>query len=144
MMGLLFTGVALGPALGGILLRVSGSVLSVFYAAAIMHLLYGILVWFILPEALTKEQMAASRTKHTEDIRKLKESREGIAVGFIIRIQRLFGFLSPLGILVPKVIKGRNPLKGRKRDWNLSLVAAAYGFTILVMVGHLRCYYIAI
>lgn len=100
-----------------------------------MHVIYATLVWFIIPESLSQNQMAASRDRHQEELTKLREEREGVVVGVLVRIKRIFGFLSPLAILVPRPVEGGNPLKCRKRDWNLTLVAAAYGFTIMTMVN---------
>lgn len=133
-MGLIFTGVAFGPTLSSFLIRLTDNVLSVFYAATLMHILYGILVWFIIPESLTQEQMTACGIRHRDEIRKIKEARIGAAAGVFVRIKRIFSFLSPLALFVPKTVESQNPLKGTKRDWNLSLVAAAYGSTIMVMV----------
>lgn len=135
MLGLLFAGVAVGPSLGGLLMRATGSVLSVFYAATLMHLLYAILVWFIVPESLTKDQMLAARTRHSQEIRKLKEAREGIAVGVMVRIRRLFSFLSPLTLFVPRAIEGQNSSNWFKRDWSLTCTGLAYGFTIALIVS---------
>jgi len=135
-LGLMFTGVALGPTLGGLLIRVTNNVLSVFYASAILHLIYATFTWIIIPESLSRRQMVASRARHQEEIRLLKEAREGIAVGLLVRIRRLFGFLSPLTMFMPVYVKGHNPLKVyKKRDWNLTLVAAGYALTIMIMVG---------
>lgn len=100
-----------------------------------MHLIYTILVCFVIPESLSKNQMAASRIRHQEELVTLREEREGVVVGVLVRIRRIFGFLSPLAILVPTPVEGVNPLKCRKRDWNLTLVTAAYGFTVMVMVN---------
>lgn len=135
MLGLLFTGVALGPTLGGLLMRATGSVLSVFYAATLLHMLYAILIWVMVPESLTKDQMLASRTRHNQEIQKLKEAREGIAVGILVRIRRLFNFLSPLTLFVPKAVEGQNPSNWFKRDWSLLCTGLAYGFLVSLLVS---------
>src|ERR1700683_4553751 len=100
-LGLFFTGMALGPTLGGLLIRVTSNVLSVFYAATILHLIYAVFVWIIIPESLSRTKMVASRVRHQQELRDLKEAREGVAVGLLVRVKRLFGFLSPLTMFIP-------------------------------------------
>ena len=62
-LGLLFIGMAFGPTLGSILIRESGSTLSVFYLATAVHLGYALMVWTVLPESLGKRAMQAARRK---------------------------------------------------------------------------------
>jgi hypothetical protein len=68
-----------------------------------------------------------------EAVAKRKErlqSGNGIRVGML---KRMFGFLSPLSIFIPQRIRD-NPLK-RGRDWDLTLLVVAYGFTVTIMVS---------
>jgi MFS family permease len=140
----MFTGIALGPTLGGLLIRATHDVLSVFYGSTIIHFIYAIFAWIIIPESLSQFQMLASRVRHQEQLRELKEAREGVTVGVLVRIKRLFGFLSPLTVFMPAHTKEHNPLKEHKKDWNLTLVAAAYGLTIMIMVSFFRISRVAI
>ena len=135
MLGLLYIGVSVGPSLGGLLMHATGSVLSAFYAATLLHILYAILVWFIVPESLTKGQMLAARARHNQEIQKLKEARKGIAVGVMVCIRRLFSFLSPLTLFVPRAVEGQNSSNWFKRDWSLTCTGLAYGFTSAVIVS---------
>jgi MFS family permease len=133
-LGVLFAGAALGPSLGSLLIRVTHNVLSVFYGAAILHAIYLVMACIVIPESVTRSQMAASQARHIEEIRALKEVREGTVVGLWDRIKRFFRLLSPLGIFLPAHNRGRNPLKGNRRDWNLSLIAVSYSLTVMLMV----------
>lgn len=135
--GILFIGVGLGPSLGAILIRLSEHVLSVFIAATLIHFVYAFVIWFALPESVTPARMSASRLRYKEDLRSLKEAREGVAAGVVVRIRRLFGFLAPLIIFMPATVEGQqqNPLKKEKKDWNLTLVAVAYSLAIIIMVS---------
>lgn len=136
-LGLLFTGMALGPTLGGLLIRFTGKTLSVFYVATALHFIYACLVWLIIPESLTATQMHKSAVKYDGELRETAHDREiNPAVGLLVRIKRLFAFLSPLTVFMPEIVEnGANPLKKKKRDWNLTLIAAGYAFTISLMVG---------
>ena len=135
-LSLMFIGLALGPALGGLLIRATHNILSVFYLSAILHLIHAALVLFIIPESLYQTQMIASRVRHRERLRELKESRDGVVEpGILVRIKRLFGFLSPLTMLLPAHVEGHRLLKCHKRDWNLTLVAIAYGLTTMIAVS---------
>ncbi|KAF9014116.1 major facilitator superfamily domain-containing protein [Cyathus striatus] len=116
-LGLMFTGMALGPTLGGLFIRFTGTTLSVFYATASLHMAYTLLVWTVFPESLSKVHRDRSKTK-----------------GGVGLMKRVFGFLTPLAVFSPSVDEvGTNPLKGKKRDWNLMLMALAYGFTLTLM-----------
>jgi hypothetical protein len=119
-----------GPTMGGLLIRFTGRVLYIFYAAAFIHFLYACMVWFIVPESSSVRQMEHLRHKHMADAdRPELRSITG----------RVFVFLKPLSLLMPEIrdedsVTG-NPLKGKPRDWTLTLVAAAYGCTVMLIVG---------
>ncbi|KAF9500505.1 MFS general substrate transporter [Pleurotus eryngii] len=132
-LGLMFTGVALGPALGSLLIRATHQTLSVFYAATVAHLIYASMVWFIVPESLTKRQMHEFKAKHIENeaiFRDRDRSTNSLATEAIIQIRNLLRFLRPLAIFFPTMVETK---RGPRRDWSLALVAASYGFTISIM-----------
>lgn len=131
-LGLLSTGIALGPTLGGLLIRFTGQALSVFYVGGCLHLMYSCMVWFIIPESLTKGQMELAKTRYANSLRVDPDS--SLDTRFTRIAQRLFSFLMPLSILGPTE---KGP-KGRKKDWNLTLLGVAYGFTVAMMVGILK------
>jgi MFS family permease len=137
-LGVFFTGIALGPTLGGLLIRLTHNALSVFYAAAILHLIYATFLCIVIPESLSRPKMVASQARYQQGLKDLKEAREGVSVGLLARIKRLFGFLSPLMMFIPKHTEERKPLKGYKMDWNLTLVAAGFGFMAMILVGVLN------
>lgn len=121
-LGLVFLGFALGPTFGGLLIRATGQTISVFYVATSLHLFYALLIWLIIPESLTHAQRRKSAIKHHES-----DPQAGV-------LRRLFGFLSPLSVFLPEMNGAdRHPLKHPKRDWNLTLIAVAYGLTLSLM-----------
>lgn len=135
LLGLLFCGVAVGPALGGVLISKTGDLLSVFYLSAALHATYFLCALFIVPESLTKRAAAANveaaRRKGEEDAIKLARKQENMTpirkrMDQILR--RVFFFFSPLSIFLPSKI----PVS-RRRDWNLTLLAISYGFVTLLM-----------
>jgi hypothetical protein len=127
---------ALGPTLGGLLIRFTGQVLSVFYLEGCLHLMYSFLVWFIIPESLTKGHMELAKARYYADSLRAGPDSSLVA-GLSGTAQRVF---SPLAILGPTAeeVPG-NTLKGRTKDWNLTLLAVAYGFTVALMVSVLNC-----
>jgi heme/copper-type cytochrome/quinol oxidase subunit 3 len=133
----MFAGFGIGPMFGGIIVRTTGTALSVFYIAAGMHVLHSIMVWFIIPESLSSRRQLVARKLKTdkEDAAKTQTGRNGA----IYWLSKAFGFLAPLALFYPAIVESNNtnPLKRRKRDWNLLLVATSYGTTILLMVWHL-------
>ena len=99
----MFTGMALGPTLGSLLIRFTGQTLSVFFAAFATHILYSILAWTILPESLSKEKMEQARAKYAANLLDAANERErSPTVGFLVRLRRLFSFLSPLTVFYPE------------------------------------------
>jgi hypothetical protein len=136
-LGLLFTGLAVGPTLGSLLIRSTGQTLSIFYATTICHFLYTFVVFLVLPESATKEQMGRARSKYDAEL--LNSSVEGehdSLVGLFRRIKRFSAFLSPLSIFMPSQqnIDG-SVSNDRTRDWNLTLLAVAYGSMLSITVG---------
>ncbi|KAI0664635.1 major facilitator superfamily domain-containing protein [Cubamyces menziesii] len=132
-LGLLFTGTAIGPTLGGLVIRLSGSFISVFFIAGALHLLYALLIWFVVPESLSAQEMRAARARQREEE---EEYRAAHAHGGArVWLKRMFAFLTPLLLFVPVRLDepAGSPAKAGKRDWSLGLVVAAYGFTISLM-----------
>lgn len=120
---------AIGPTLGSLLIRFTGQTLSVFYASTICHFLYTLLVSIIIPESTTEEQMRNARLRY--DARLLNSTG-----GFSQGIMRFFAFFGPLSIFVtlrPKTYG--SVLNNRRRDWNLALLAIAYGSMLSIVVG---------
>ncbi|KAG9315966.1 hypothetical protein JVU11DRAFT_3621 [Chiua virens] len=62
-LGFTYIGEAAGPFLGGLLIRSTGSILSVFYFVAISYGLYAIAILLILPESLTRARIRGARLR---------------------------------------------------------------------------------
>ncbi|KDR73680.1 hypothetical protein GALMADRAFT_251460 [Galerina marginata CBS 339.88] len=134
-LGLLFTGVALGPTLGALLIRFTGQTISVLYVASSLHVAYGMLVWVAMPESLSKKKMDEAKAKYAAELLETENERQGKPlVGILVRLRRLFSFLSPLTIFMPEEEKRTlNPLKRPKKDYNLTFMALGYGFTVSLL-----------
>ncbi|KAI1622945.1 MFS transporter [Exophiala viscosa] len=61
--GTLFAGIALGPILAGYLIKLSGTVLIVFYVALGCHLFYILFISLVVPESLSKERQMIAKEK---------------------------------------------------------------------------------
>ncbi len=133
-LGLLFTGVAIGPLLGGLLIRFTKNFIIVFYISAIIHVTYALLVWFIIPESLSKADMLDARARHkvANEEYLAAHAHGGVAVFF----KRMFSFLTPLAIFLPVRVDDGKPGKGQKRDWNLLFIVMSYGFVVSLMVSY--------
>ncbi|KIY72114.1 MFS general substrate transporter [Cylindrobasidium torrendii FP15055 ss-10] len=124
-LGLMFTGTALGPTIGGLLIHATGNILSVFYMSTITHCFYAVMVWCIIPESLTDAQRNRSRLQYARD--------KALAMGqgkVKVWMSRALGFLTPLSVIMPLSVQSGNPLKSKGRDWNLTLLAASYGLVV--------------
>ena len=128
-MGLVFFGMAVGPAFGGLLVRQTGNLLSVFYYAFSNHLLFACMVWFVVPESLAPTQLSRAKAAYY----KSKAEAGGGIRGLLVD---LVPFLSSLKLFIPvTVASGYNPLK-RSEDWSLTLLAAAHGIVVMLMVSN--------
>ena len=92
--GCMFTGIAVGPLLGGIIVKATDNVLSVFYVALLCHLVFILSVLFLIPESLSRERQIATREKHRLDHRNDQPLQW-------LSLAKLTSFFLPLKILVP-------------------------------------------
>ncbi|KAF5373858.1 hypothetical protein D9758_000672 [Tetrapyrgos nigripes] len=135
-LGFLFIGFAIGPTLGGLLIRLTQQTITVFYVATISHFIYSCMVWFVVPESLSKNQKELARGRYLQQIAeaRLQVLQSNRTAAILLEVKRIFGFLSPLAIFAPvKSKRARSPLKKATRDWNLILIAISYGCTLSVM-----------
>ncbi|CAA7267107.1 unnamed protein product [Cyclocybe aegerita] len=186
--GVLYLGFAVGPSLGGWLLRqpftLFGSasqgtnVTSVFYVAALWSLVNFLLVLLVFPESLSQERRARAMLIYTRHDRKGKNRTltvsEGAAglddvdveVAGVRRVvvgeedepitqgqeqeqdQRderkglLSQFLGPLAAFLPVLVLDSSGLGRKKRDWSLTLLAAAlFGFMLSMGVYQIKYLY---
>ncbi|KAJ7150962.1 major facilitator superfamily domain-containing protein [Mycena crocata] len=122
--GVLLVGFGIGPPLGSLLVRLTGSLLSVFYFAAAFRILHLCILWFMLPESLTVVQMQQAAATHAEQHQHSDAESRGRTW-----FRRLFFFLQPLSIFLPQDI----PSKKGKKDWNLTILVLAFGVILLAM-----------
>lgn len=131
-------GIAIGPAFGGVFIRHTGSLLSIFYVTASTHFVLAILVWLLIPESLNPQKMAESRKKWVEasslssspalDASTNVTRQNGWAI-LLKWAKTPFAFLRPLKIFMPMQREGK---KGR--DWSLTYIVLAQGCALSIMV----------
>ena len=92
MQGCLFIGIAIGPILAAYIVEATDSILSVFYLALLIHLVFFCYVLFMIPESLSRKRQLAARQKFNM---KPRDERH-----ILIRI-RSANLLRPLKILYP-------------------------------------------
>jgi hypothetical protein len=132
---------AIGPTLGALMIRTTNNLLSVFYLATGVHILYTLLAISIIPESLTRASMRRAR-KRREALRNKQETAlehpntQSRAVVMKARlwsyIRVPFAFLAPLSIFLPH----RRP-DGKGWDLNLTLLVLSNAFAGLLMASHL-------
>lgn len=93
--GVLFTGLALGPFLVGLLIKLTGNVVDVFWTVLGCHAFYFLMVTFVVPESVSRARQLMAREKNRE--KQLDEEGSSSWVWNPINL------LKPLGILFPKV-----------------------------------------
>ncbi|KAF8311588.1 MFS general substrate transporter [Clavulina sp. PMI_390] len=119
-----FTGMAIGPTLGGLLVTATDDMLSVFYVATFAHGIVTLALWFVIPESLSPEARAANHASREASERVVSGKTWQDTASRIFRT--LFGFLLPLAVLLPRKREPGEPGYAQgKRDWNLTLIATA-------------------
>lgn len=114
--GCLFGGIALGPFLGGYIVKASGEIVTIFYITLACHCLYILFLAFLLPESLTKQRQVAARDKYDTGVVR------GHSRTWVSHIYSRFkgsNLLGPLSILYPTGAGSSNALRR-----NLMLLAA--------------------
>lgn len=120
--GFLFFGFAVGPLMGGFVIHLTGTTLSVFFLATALHLFYLFFIIFFLPESLTVASARTARSRYEMD----KQRSTNIPV-FSRVSNSVARFFDALGILLPRDTVGGGPLGRRKKDWSLLFLAISYG-----------------
>ena len=119
---------AIGPALGGLLIRQSGDLLTVFYYAFSNHFIFACMIWFVIPESLAPTQLSRAKAAYNKSKARTKGGIGGV-------LAHLVSFMGPLKLFIPvTVATGDNPLK-RRKDWNLTLMAIAHGLVVMLVVS---------
>ena len=120
--GCLFTGIAIGPIFAGYVVKLTGSLISVFYIALGGHLIFLSFLVFVVPESLSARRRQAAAEKHR--VSKAEDQRTWLQT---LKSANLF---APLAILFP-VGKGSS----RALRSNLLLLAAVDTTMFSVAMG---------
>lgn len=124
--GTLFAGIALGPILAGYLMKVTDSILVVFYVALGCHVFFILFLFFVIPESVSKE-----RQIHASEKQRIKM----MAPKYDTWLSTLknYNLFEPLSILWPKG-EGSSPSLRK----NLVLLAAIDTTMFGVAMGTLQ------
>ncbi|KAF4571304.1 hypothetical protein EYR36_008633 [Pleurotus pulmonarius] len=165
--GVFYLGFSVGPSIGGWLIRHSNSVkffeylgamhpdptrqsvTPVFWVSALASLANLVLIFFVIPESLSKDKQAAARFEYngegkgkgralvTTDVGSDESSSSANPTGsktagetnFIMRV------LQPLGVFLPHKTQGRN-------DWSLTFLAIAlFGYYLSAGIYQIKYLY---
>lgn len=114
--GCLFGGIALGPILGGYIVKASGKIVTIFYVTLACHCIFFLFLAFLLPESLTRQRQLAAREKeYTGVVREHSQTW----VSYIHSRLKGSSLLGPLSILYPTGAGSSHALRR-----NLMLLAA--------------------
>lgn len=108
--GCLYTGIAAGPVIAGYIIKRTGKMIVMFYLASGCHMIFALMLLFIIPESVPKSRQLAAREKHRE----AQSNQPTLA---------LFAKLRALNILEPlKILYGPDAPPAVRR--NLVLLAS--------------------
>ncbi|KLO08949.1 MFS general substrate transporter [Schizopora paradoxa] len=148
-LGLRFTGMALGPTIGGLLMRLSSSHSPsiVLYLTATVHAIYAIAVVTVVPEALSSTTKAENRRRRRESIaaRNVNLSDvEELSFGSKVSVatkqffNKALGVVKPLAVIAPIVVydDAVSPQRSRHKDWSLTFIALAAALASLILASY--------
>ena len=75
-MGIVYAGLALGPTLGGLVVRYTDNILAPFWFALAIHLLYVISVFIVIPESTSQEFRIKAHREYKESRAEIKRKAE--------------------------------------------------------------------
>lgn len=114
--GCLFGGIALGPILGGYIVKASGEIVTIFYVTLGCHCIFFLFVAFRLPESLTTQRQLAAREKNYTGVGR---GHSRTWVSYIHSRLKGSNLLGPFSILYPNGAGSSHALRR-----NLMLLAA--------------------
>ncbi|GAC92659.1 hypothetical protein PHSY_000213 [Pseudozyma hubeiensis SY62] len=109
-MGIVYAGLALGPTLGGLLVKHTGNLLAPFWFALGMHLLYILGVFTFIPESTSKDFRAKALREYNESRAEIKRKAD----------ERKTAELQPL--LRASAANGEEARPFKKRAWRRAKV----------------------
>lgn len=92
----LFMGLAFGPLLAGYFIKLTGSLVSIFYVAMGCHVVFILFMGFITPESLSKRKQQAAQEKHAKE-KLMRQQATGV---WLSKFQNV-NLFEPLRILWP-------------------------------------------
>lgn len=93
--GCLFLGIAIGPIFAGLIVKWTGSPLSMFYISLSIHVTFALFMALIAPESLSKARQLIARSKHHDN-----KAAAGSSSDWIDHLRAL-NMLEPLKVLWP-------------------------------------------
>ena len=75
-MGIVYGGIAVGPTLGGLMVKRTNNILSPFYFALGVHLLYALFVGFVIPESTNEDNRREAKADYEASRREMKRKAE--------------------------------------------------------------------
>lgn len=130
--GLRYTGMALGPTFASFLVQFFDTPIASVYLMVGNHIIYFILVVFVMPESLGVDRKEENR-RLWDAARASNRHNQVISLAYM--------FLRPFDVLKPKVVYSV-VLDRSHKDWSLACIAVSWGFASLVNAArHTLCQY---
>ena len=122
-MGAYYAGSGLGPLFSAFIARAFGPV-SVFYAGICVHLIFLLLVFFVIPESLVPAQMESAQQQYVRDL----ELHHAASGGVLADAKKaVLNVVEPLAVLLPSAWSfGLPSIRLPSRSWGLFISAMAY------------------
>ena len=101
--GCLFIGIALGPILAGLVIKATGTVLSVFWIAIGTHIFFMVFVTLVVPESLSRRRQDLAREKYRKELEEAGPTHlfAQYCSPSLLQIFRVSNVFAPLKVLWP-------------------------------------------
>jgi hypothetical protein len=133
-----WTGNGLGSFVSALVVRLTGTSVSVLYMAIILDMVFLVLCWLVVPDSLVPAQLAINRASHRHELARRRANNSGVISStkkFVLPV------IEPLAIFVPTNTSfGPVSTRLNRKEWGLLLLSIAYIIDSLVGV-RLTTYY---
>lgn len=139
-LGLRFTGMAAGPTICSVLVRLAGTPIAAVAFVIAIHIAHILVVLFVLPESLSKERIEENRqawlgNRAQQAGNGLHDEEHSVRKALRTTMIALVTLVKPLSILKPATIVSPSGGKSRE-DWSLTFIATSSGLASMILASY--------
>ncbi|KAL5532572.1 hypothetical protein ACEPAF_4346 [Sanghuangporus sanghuang] len=142
-LGLRFTGMAIGPTLCALIVHFTGTPIAALVLVIGTHIVYALMMLFVVPESLPSEKRAENRrvwreTRNAGASGDARGNEDGIPNRIVQKSRSLvrsaLAFLRPLSVAGP--ISVTQPSGKIHKDWSLTFIVVSNGLASMILASY--------